>query len=134
MILAIETSCDDTSVALVDETGALFFHRSLSQNALHASYGGVVPELASRTHSDRLPNLVESAFRETGLSLDQVKAAALTVGPGLSGGLLSGIAYLKGLCFPRNIPIVQVNHIHAHLRVSVRNSEAIRNHSLGLVV
>lgn len=111
-----------------------FFHRSLSQNALHASYGGVVPELASRTHSDRLPNLVESAFRETGLSLDQVKAAALTVGPGLSGGLLSGIAYLKGLCFPRNIPIVPVNHIHAHLRVSVRNSEAIPNHSLGLVV
>jgi len=134
MILAVETSCDDTSVALVDKTGALFFNRSLSQNALHAPFGGVVPELASRTHSERLPLLVESAFQETGLSLGQIDAAALTVGPGLSGGLLSGIAYLKGLCYSRNIPIVPVHHIRAHLRVSVNNVEDIPHNSLGLVV
>ena len=134
MILAVETSCDDTSVALVDKTGALFFHRSLSQNALHAPFGGVVPELASRTHSDRLPLLIESAFRETGLSLAQIDAATLTIGPGLSGGLLSGIAYLKGLCYSRNIPLVPVNHIRAHLRVSVTNAQEIPDNSLGLVV
>ncbi len=134
MILAIESSCDDTSVALVDMTGALFFHRSLSQNDLHAPYGGVVPELASRTHSERLPFLVEAAFSETGLSLDQVAAAALTTGPGLSGGLLSAISYLKGLCWSKKIPLIPVHHIRAHLRVAVEIEEEIPQESLGLVV
>ena len=134
MILAVETSCDDTSVALVDKTGALFFSRSLTQNDLHAPFGGVVPELASRTHSDRLPRLVKAAFHETGFSLRDVDAAALTVGPGLSGGLLSGIAYLKGLCYPGRIPIVPVHHIRAHLRVAVDSSGKILPGSLGLVV
>ncbi|MDA8111280.1 MAG: tRNA (adenosine(37)-N6)-threonylcarbamoyltransferase complex transferase subunit TsaD [Nitrospiraceae bacterium] len=134
MILAVESSCDDTSVALVDMTGALFFHRSLSQNDLHAPYGGVVPELASRTHSERLPYLVETAFSETGLSLDQVSAAALTVGPGLSGGLLAAISFLKGLCWSKNIPMIPVHHIRAHLRVAMDPTLVIPRESLGLVV
>jgi N6-L-threonylcarbamoyladenine synthase len=134
MILAVESSCDDTSVALVDMTGALFFHRSLSQNDLHAPFGGVVPELASRTHSERLPFLVEQAFSETGLSLEQVSAAALTVGPGLSGGLLAAISFLKGLCWAKNIPMVPVHHIRAHLRVALDPSLEIPRESLGLVV
>ncbi len=134
MILALETSCDDTSVALVDMTGAILFHRSLSQSSLHAPFGGVVPELASRTHALHLPQLVDDAFRETGRGLSDLTAAALTIGPGLSGGLLSAIAYLKGLCFFSRLPIIPVHHVRAHLRVAVGSVDEIPHGALGLVV
>ena len=134
MILALETSCDDTSVALVDLTGAILFHRSLSQISLHAPFGGVVPELASRTHALHLPRLVEEAFRESGREISELSAAALTIGPGLSGGLLAAIAYLKGLCFFSRIPLIPVHHVRAHLRVAVGSLDEIPPEALGLVV
>jgi len=134
MILALETSCDDTSVALVDMTGALLFHRSLSQIPLHAPFGGVVPELASRTHALYLPALVEECLRETGRTLSDLSACALTVGPGLSGGLLAAIAYLKGIGFGTRLPLVPVHHVRAHLRVAADSPGEILPGSLGLVV
>ena len=134
MILALETSCDDTSVALVDLTGAILFQRSLSQCSLHAPFGGVVPELASRTHALHLPQLVDDAFRETGRDPSELSAAALTIGPGLSGGLLSAIAFLKGLCFFSKLPIIPVHHVRAHLRVAVNSVDEIPPDALGLVV
>ena len=134
LILGIETSCDDTSVALVDMTGAILFHQIHSQESLHGTYGGVVPEVASRAHVEVLPSLVRSAFLDTGLSPSQLQGIAVTRGPGLLGSLLTGISFAKGIGSAFRLPLIGVDHVQAHLRACVDSMESLRGKAIGLVI
>jgi N6-L-threonylcarbamoyladenine synthase len=113
-VLAIETSCDDTAVAVLDERGVCASVVA-SQDAVHAKYGGIVPELASRHHLLVIVPLVERALAEAGLTLDEIDAVAATHGPGLVGSLLVGLQTAKGIALARGLPFVGVNHLEGHL-------------------
>ncbi len=115
MILAIETSCDETAVALVSDQGDLLQSTVASQIALHAPYGGVVPELASRNHSKDLPCLVEACLNEAGAAVSDFTAIAATSGPGLSSSLLVGDTFAKALALSRDLPFYSINHMEGHL-------------------
>ena len=112
-VLGIETSCDDTGAALLDD-GKLVAHVVRSQH-IHVEYGGVVPEHASRAHITLLPKVLQELFQRTGASVDSIDAVAATLGPGLVGSLLVGIEFAKGLAMARGVPFVGVNHVEAHL-------------------
>jgi len=112
-VLGIETSCDDTGAGLVED-GRLLGHVVRSQD-VHAEYGGVVPELASRAHITLLPKVVDELLARTGVDIGGVDAVAATAGPGLVGSLLVGLEYAKGLAMARGIPFAAVNHVEAHL-------------------
>ncbi len=115
-ILAIETSCDDTCVAVLESGEDLRLRANLvSSQLVHADFEGVVPELASREHLKLLGPLVRQALDEAGLGLDAIDAVAVTNGPGLIGSLLVGVSLAKALAFSRGLPLVGVNHIEAHL-------------------
>ncbi|MHB1287442.1 MAG: tRNA (adenosine(37)-N6)-threonylcarbamoyltransferase complex transferase subunit TsaD [Leptospirales bacterium] len=134
MILGIETSCDDTSVALVDKTGAILFHHIHSQDSLHEAFGGVVPEVACRAHVETLPYLVKEAMKSGGLSYSDLSGIAVTQGPGLLGSLLTGISFAKGLASAYRIPIIGVDHVKAHLRAAIPSPDALSGKSIGLVI
>jgi N6-L-threonylcarbamoyladenine synthase len=106
VILAIESSCDETAAALVDEAGRLRANVVASQAELHARYGGVVPEVASRRHLELCVPVVEHALEQAGATLDDVSAVAVTEGPGLIGALLVGLATAKALAFARRLPLI----------------------------
>ena len=114
-VLGIETSCDETGVALYDDNRGLLGHRLHSQARLHADYGGVVPELASRDHIRRLLPLTRGLLEETGCRLDELTHVAYTEGPGLAGALLVGAAAARGLAHTLGIPAIGVHHMEAHL-------------------
>lgn len=114
LILGIETSCDETSVALLEGEERVLGHVIHSQD-VHAVYGGVVPELAARAHLVRLEEVAEEALRQAGKSLEEVDAIAVTAGPGLIGALLVGVAWAKALSFALNRPLIPVHHMEAHL-------------------
>lgn len=112
MVLSIESSCDDSSVALTDiQTNKLILHKKISQEKDHSNYGGVVPELASRLHATALPKILEDVlpFKE------KIKAVAVTTHPGLSVTLLEGIAMAKALSIALDIPLIAINHLEAHI-------------------
>jgi N6-L-threonylcarbamoyladenine synthase len=115
MLLALETSCDETAAAVVDETGAVRSSVVASQVDLHASFGGVVPELASRAHLEVVTPVVTRALEEAGCVGPDLAAVAVTSGPGLVGALLVGIATAKGLALGWGVPVVGVNHLEGHL-------------------
>jgi N6-L-threonylcarbamoyladenine synthase len=112
--LGIETSCDETSFALVED-GRLLSQVLHSQENLHALFGGVVPELASRQHLQALPRLLQQLFHESGLRPNEIHGIAVARGPGLLGSLLVGLGLAKGLAMALQVPLVGVNHLHAHL-------------------
>ena len=114
LVLGIETSCDETSAALVEGGGRILGHVILSQDA-HAVYGGVVPELAARSHLQRLQEVVDEALEQAGRSVREVDAVAVTVGPGLIGALLVGVAWAKAVAFALDRPLIPVHHMEAHL-------------------
>jgi N6-L-threonylcarbamoyladenine synthase len=114
LVLGIETSCDETSAALVEEGGRILGHVIHSQDA-HAVYGGVVPELAARSHLRRLEEVVDEAFRQSGRGMGEVDAVAVTVGPGLIGALLVGVSWAKAVAFALDRPLIPVHHMEAHL-------------------
>ncbi|MDQ3759583.1 MAG: tRNA (adenosine(37)-N6)-threonylcarbamoyltransferase complex transferase subunit TsaD [Actinomycetota bacterium] len=114
MILAIETSCDDTCAAVVDRGRALSNVIS-SQAATHAAFGGVVPEVAARHHLELVNPIVDAALAEAGASVDDLDAVAVTRGPGLIGALLVGVSTAKGLAAARRLPMVEVDHLHGHV-------------------
>lgn len=114
-ILAIESSCDETGVAIYNGAKGLVANQLFSQVDLHAIYGGVVPELASRDHIKRVQPLVDDALKEAGLTLDDLSAIAYTSGPGLIGALLVGATYAKTLARGLNIPALEINHLEGHL-------------------
>jgi N6-L-threonylcarbamoyladenine synthase len=114
VILALETSCDETSAAVVDG-GRVRSNVVSSQAALHARYGGVVPEVASRRHLELVAPVVREALREADATLDHVDLVAVTTGPGLIGALLVGLAAAKGIALARELPLAPVDHLHGHV-------------------
>ena len=113
IILAIESSCDDTSAAVLRD-GLLLSNVTASQG-VHEEFGGVVPELASRAHQLNIVPVVDAALRRAGVTADQLSAIAFTRGPGLLGSLLVGTSFAKGLALAQDIPLVEVNHLQAHI-------------------
>ena len=113
IILGIESSCDDTSAAII-RNGYVLSNRVANQE-IHKEYGGVVPELASRAHQQNIVPVVDSAIRKAGVNKTDISAVAFTRGPGLMGALLVGTSFAKGFALARNIPIIDVNHLHAHI-------------------
>ena len=114
-VLGIETSCDDTGVAVYDSERGLLAHRLYSQVSLHLDYGGVVPELASRDHIRKLLPLIRAVLDEAGLRPDDIHGIAYTAGPGLAGALLVGAAVGQSLALAWNVPAVAVHHMEGHL-------------------
>ncbi len=115
LVLGIESSCDETAVALYHTQRGLLAEALHSQVELHAPFGGVVPELASRDHVRHLPGLLQQALNEAAVELDALDAVAYTAGPGLVGALLAGAAMAGGLAQGRGIPVVPVHHMEGHL-------------------
>ncbi|MBS6459349.1 MAG: tRNA (adenosine(37)-N6)-threonylcarbamoyltransferase complex transferase subunit TsaD [Alistipes sp.] len=112
-ILGIESSCDDTSAAVLRDTTLL--SSVIASQAVHEKYGGVIPELASRAHQQNIVPVVDTALKEAGIMPDKIDAIAFTRGPGLLGSLLVGTSFAKGLAIAHNIPMVEVNHLHGHI-------------------
>ena len=115
MILGIETSCDETAAALVTGNGEIRANVVSSQAELHARYGGVVPEVASRRHLELVSPVVHEALAEAGATLDDVEVVAVTQGPGLVGALLVGLSAAKALAWARGLPLAPVDHLHGHV-------------------
>lgn len=132
LVLGIETSCDETGVALV-ENGRLVAEQLATQIDLHALFGGVVPELASREHLRLLPKLFNALMAQTGRKASEIDTVAVARGPGLLGSLLVGVSYAKGLALSIGARLVGVNHLHAHLLAAGLEQELVFP-ALGLLV
>lgn len=115
IVLGIESSCDETATAVVDDKANVLSSQIFSQIPLHQKFGGIIPEIAARSHLEKISVLTESALSEAGIGLDKVDAIAVTQGPGLVGSLLVGISYASGLALSLNKPLIPVNHVHAHI-------------------
>lgn len=113
IILGIESSCDDTSAAVV-KNGILLSNVTAGQ-AVHEAYGGVVPELASRAHQQNIVPVVDQALKQAGVAREQLSAVAVTLGPGLMGSLLVGTSFAKGMALSLGIPLIEVNHLQGHV-------------------
>lgn len=112
-ILGIESSCDDTAAAIIQND--LILSNEVSGQAIHQAYGGVVPELASRAHQQNIIPVVDLAIKKAGISIEEISAVAFTRGPGLLGSLLVGTSFAKGFALARNIPLIEVNHLQGHV-------------------
>lgn len=112
-ILGIESSCDDTSAAVIHD--GLLLSNVIAGQKVHENYGGVVPELASRAHQENIVPVVSEALRQAGIQSSQLSAIAFTRGPGLLGSLLVGTSFAKGMAMALDIPLLDVNHLHAHV-------------------
>jgi N6-L-threonylcarbamoyladenine synthase len=115
VILGLETSCDETAAAVVTDAGEIRANIVASQADLHARYGGVVPEIASRRHLELVAPVIREALAEAGVTLDDVGRVAVTQGPGLIGALLVGLAAAKAIAWARRLPLVPVDHLHGHV-------------------
>ena len=134
LVLGIETSCDETGLALFDSEKGLLGHTLHSQVHLHEAYGGVVPELASRDHIRLILPLLESLFKKTGLKKENVDAIAYTQGPGLSGALLVGSSLAEALAFSLQIPTIPIHHLEGHLLAPLLEKNAPNFPFLALLV
>ena len=115
LILGIETSCDETAAAVVQDGCKILSNVVASQVALHAQYGGVFPEIASREHVLKIVPVIEDALKEASVTLGDLDAIAVTYGPGLAGSLLVGVNAAKAIAFANDLPLVGVNHLEGHL-------------------
>ena len=114
IVLGLESSCDDTSVALVSSDRRILAHAVVGQSQAHQPYGGVVPEIAARAHVEILPGLIEQVLGEAGLTIGDVDAVAATAGPGLIGGVMVALLAGKGLALAAGKPLIAVNHLEGH--------------------
>jgi len=114
-VLAIETSCDDTSVAIVEKSGRVLFCESASQDEAHEAFGGIVPEIAGRNHTENLLPIVEKSFMSSNLEWKDIDGVAVTCRPGLVGSLLVGVVTAKSLALAKDLPFIGVNHLEGHL-------------------
>ncbi len=112
-ILGIESSCDDTSAAIIKD--GVILSNVISSQKVHEQYGGVVPELASRAHQQNIIPTVDTAIKNAGISIDDISAVAFTRGPGLLGSLLVGTSFAKGFALAHNLPLIEVNHLQGHV-------------------
>jgi N6-L-threonylcarbamoyladenine synthase len=133
VILAVETSCDDTCAAVVTRTGELRSSRIASQGVLHERYGGVVPEIASRRHLELIDAVTADALEVADVGLDEIEAVAVTSGPGLIGALLVGVSFAKGLAAARGLALVACDHLHGHVVASTLGPDPIEAPYLCLV-
>ena len=134
IILGIETSCDETGIALYSSEKGLLAHTLYSQIDLHTLYGGVVPELASRDHIKRILPLIEECFNIAQISLADIDAIAYTVGPGLNGALLVGAGVACGLAFSLNKPVIPIHHLEGHLLSPLLSDEHPKPPFIALLV
>ena len=132
LILAVETSCDDTCAAVLDGPRILSNVIS-SQAAAHERFGGVVPEVASRQHLELTEPVVDAALREAGVELDEVEAVAVTAGPGLIGALLVGLSTAKAIAAARRLPLIPVDHLQGHVAANFLEPEPLEPPFLCLV-
>ena len=134
LILGIETSCDETSAAVVADGKRILSNVVSSQFAAHAPFGGVVPEIASRQHLRNLEPVVRGALAEAGVGTGDIDAVAVTRGPGLIGALLAGVSFAKAFAFARGIPLVGVDHLEGHIRACYLEGGEVPHPALALVV
>jgi N6-L-threonylcarbamoyladenine synthase len=134
LVLGIDTSCDDTSAAVVEDGKQIVSNVVSSQSDIHSKYGGIVPELASRRHIEMILPVVDEALKRAGVALTDLSAVAVCHGPGLIGSLLIGCSFAKAACYARKIPLVAVNHIEGHILASFLESPAPEFPFLCLVV
>jgi N6-L-threonylcarbamoyladenine synthase len=133
-VLGIETSCDETSAAVLSGDSEVLSNVVLSQDEIHAPYGGVVPELASRQHTQAIDGVVREALERARMRLEQVDLLAVTQGPGLIGSLLVGLSFAKGLAFYFGRPLVGVDHVEAHIEAALLENPQLPFPALALVV
>ncbi len=133
-ILAIESSCDETAAAVVENGRRVLSNVIFSQIELHKLYGGVVPEIASRKHIEKISQVIEAALDESGMTLQQMDAVAVTYGPGLVGPLLVGVSMAKALCFATGLPLIGVHHIEGHISANYIENQQLEPPFLTLVV
>ncbi|MDD5424990.1 MAG: tRNA (adenosine(37)-N6)-threonylcarbamoyltransferase complex transferase subunit TsaD [candidate division Zixibacteria bacterium] len=133
MTLGIETSCDETSMAVVEDGRRILSNIILSQ-MIHTEFGGVVPEVASREHLKTITPIYRQALSKAGVSLKQINLIAATMGPGLVGPLLVGLSFAKGLAFAAHIPFIAVNHMEGHLAANILEHPDLDPHHLTLIV
>ena len=136
-VLGLESSCDETSAAIVEIVDGVRFIRSdiiASQIETHRLYGGVVPEIASRAHTEAISRITYQALEEAGVTLREIGAIAVTSHPGLIGALLVGVNFAKSLAYANHIPLVSVNHIHAHVATAYFSEPSLKPPFLALVV
>jgi len=134
LILAIETSCDDTGAAVVLDGRRILSNIVSSQVPIHQKYGGVVPELASRKHIESIVPIVAEALKTADVTLKEMDGIAVTQGPGLVGSLLVGLSFAKSIAFARGLPFIGVNHVEAHLSAIFLEKKPPRFPFIGLVV
>jgi N6-L-threonylcarbamoyladenine synthase len=134
IILGIESSCDETAAAVVEDGRRVRSSVVASQLDVHAKYGGVVPELASREHLRAIVPVVRQALEQAEITLSDLSAVAVTAGPGLVGSLLVGVTYAKALCFARGIPLIAVNHVEGHIHSVLLDHPQLTFPALALVV
>jgi N6-L-threonylcarbamoyladenine synthase len=135
-VLGIESSCDETAVAVIErgESNIVLAEAIKSQDEMHAPFGGIVPEIAARTHYEAIDRLCRQALRQAGCELDEIELLAVTLGPGLVGSLLIGLAFAKGLALVHELPLVAVDHIAAHVEAPFISHKHIAYPLLALVV
>ena len=133
-ILAIESSCDETAAAVVRNGREVLSNVIYSQIDLHTVYGGVVPEIASRKHIEKINQVVDKALSDAGLTFDGIDGIAVTYGPGLVGALLVGVSFAKALSFSTGIPLIGVHHIEGHICANYIENEDIKPPFMALVV
>ncbi|MFN6935035.1 MAG: tRNA (adenosine(37)-N6)-threonylcarbamoyltransferase complex transferase subunit TsaD, partial [Tsuneonella sp.] len=114
LVLGIESSCDETAVALVASDRTIVAQKIASQDDAHAPYGGVVPEIAARAHAERLSPMIAAVLDETGVGLSELDAIAATAGPGLIGGVMVGLVSAKALAMAADVPLLAINHLEGH--------------------
>ena len=124
LILGIESSCDETAAAVVKNGRQVLSNVISSQIDLHKLYGGVVPEIASRKHIEKINQVIEEALENAGVTLDDIDAIGVTYGPGLVGALLVGVAEAKAIAYAKNLPLMGVHHIEGHISANfIENKE-----------
>ncbi len=133
-ILGIETSCDDTSASIVKNGRTVISNVVASQIDIHKLYGGVVPEVASRNHTENIAGVVDEALEVANLTLCDIDAIAVTYGPGLEGALIVGVSYAKALAFANDIPLIGVHHIKGHIFANFLEDETLKPPFLSLIV
>lgn len=133
-ILAIESSCDETAAAVVEDGRVILSNAVFTQIDLHALYGGVVPEIASRAHVEKVDRMVDAALAQAGMTLQDVDAIAVTYGPGLVGALLIGVSCAKALAYAAGKPLIPVNHIEGHICANFLSSPELTPPFAALVV
>jgi len=133
-ILGIESSCDETAAAVVEDGRKVLSNVIASQVEEHKIYGGVVPEIASRRHTEAICSVVEKALSDAGCTISDIDAIAVTYAPGLIGALLVGVNYAKGLSYSTGIPLVPVHHLRGHIAANYISNEDLKPPFVSLVV